>query len=133
MINEKGKCYDCGKEGEGNLCTECFEKNHMINEKPEKRTTCVRKMDSCGICHQCLGDKGYNQGLDAMEAYWKPKVEALESAEGELPEKRIGRPKEWAEYDNGFNQAIDIARPILAKAKLKIAELEMNIKQLEGS
>ena len=52
MINEKGKCYDCGKEGEGNLCTECFEKNHMINEKPK----------CCPRCKQYIKYKGSKNG-----------------------------------------------------------------------
>lgn len=59
--------------------------------------------------------------------------QAVESAEGELPEKKEGttvedmftaQHSEWKGYRTGFNQAIDIARPILAKAKLRIEELE---------
>ena len=56
--------------------------------------------------------------------------EALDSAEGELP-KKIEDGKHYCYAgiycdlgSQNFNQAIDIARPILAKAKLRIEELE---------
>lgn len=69
-------------------------------------------------------------------------LQAVESAEGELPEKKrkvsqytllSGRRMGKNTYirADGFNQAIDIARPILAKAKLENKELRERIEELE--
>ncbi len=66
-------------------------------------------------------------------------LQAVESAEGELPEKKtiakhfyFGTERAENNQRIGSNQAIDIAIPILAKAKLRIAELEMIVKELEA-
>ena len=62
--------------------------------------------------------------------------QAVESAEGELPEKRTSTDIEptigtLSPINYGVNQAIDIIQPILAKALLKIQELEKENKELQ--
>lgn len=95
MINEKGKCYDCGKEGEGNLCTECFEKNHMINEKPEKNLREILKdIYREGHYQGQLLDKPISfekvdETIDKIEAYYKPRVVKLEEEIRRLKNEKV--------------------------------------------
>ena len=36
----------------------------IVGERmPKEKISCVRKMESCGECHQCMEDKGYNEAL----------------------------------------------------------------------
>ena len=44
-------------------------------KKPIKAITCVRKMYSCGECHECLVDKGYNKACNDWEKYYKWVIE----------------------------------------------------------
>ncbi len=46
-------------------------------KKPEKRKTCVRHMQSCGKCHECLIDKSYNQCWDDYEKFLPSESEIL--------------------------------------------------------
>ncbi len=133
MINEKGKCYDCGKEGEGNLCTECFEKNHMINKKPEIKET-IEGLE------KIVNDPDWGneiEGIIALSHAIKI-LQTVESAEGELPGKMKAGKENWdgklvtEREEKMYNSLRDIARPILAKAKLRVEELEKEVEDTGG-
>ncbi len=53
--------------------------------------------------------------------------EAMDSAEGELPERLEAICAEGVGYVKAHNDLLDIAQPILAKAYLRIAELEQKL------
>ena len=60
------------------------------------------------------------------EALFKA-IQALKAGEGVLPEKReLGFSWELCESEKGFNEMHDIAKPIIAKLKVRIEELERN-------
>ena len=100
----------------------------MINEKPEIKETIegLKEIRQGHIDDDCEGNCIQVDFLSQAIEWGK----ALDQAEGELKKKESfdhfidSRLKPTAiEY---YNQAIDIARPILAKAKLRMEELEID-------
>ena len=71
--SDDGECSYCPSISED--CVKCKKmittlthldalyKAKYLGMLPEKRITCVRRMESCGECHQCLEDKSFNSAI----------------------------------------------------------------------